>query len=294
VARAPVRRDVLLVAAAALAFSTSGPLGKVAAAIPAVTIACGRTGGAAAVLFLSSPRSVLGALRGLSGKQRAGVAFAGALLAAHFALFLGGLAATSLAAAVSLVSLEPLAVVVAAFVAFRIRPSALELVGLLVATGGALVVASGSGVGEHRLSGDLMVLGAVALFGAYVMSARGLRDALPGVPYVAAVYGTSSVILLPLVAFAGVGHPDAPAALAVVGLALVPTLIGHTLMQLAARRAPPALVALVSPGETLGSLAIGALFMGAAPSTREALGAALVLAGATLAVVRPRAERTDD
>jgi drug/metabolite transporter (DMT)-like permease len=82
------------------------------------------------------------------------------------------------------------------------------------------------------------------------------------------------------------GRPAAPAAswAAVIALGLVPTLVGHTLVQRAARRVPPAIVALVSPGETVGSIAIGAL-MGRAPSAVECVGAALVIAGATVAIV---------
>jgi hypothetical protein len=41
--------------------------------------------------------------------------------------------------------------------------------------------------------------------------------------------------------------------------------------------------AMVSP-ETLGSLAIGAIALGAMPTPREVAGAALVLEGATLAI----------
>jgi drug/metabolite transporter (DMT)-like permease len=76
--------------------------------------------------------------------------------------------------------------------------------------------------------------------------------------------------------------------LAVVALGLVPTLVGHTLVQSAARRLSPAIVGLVSPGETVGSLVIGAIFLGAKPSAREALGTALVLCGATVAVAGAR------
>jgi len=167
------RRDVLFVVAAALAFSTSGPLGKVAAEVPAVTVAAARTGVAALVLFLVSPRGVVSALAALGARERRAVALAGALLAAHFALFLGGLGRTSLAAAVSLVSLEPLAVVACAFAVFGLRPSPRELVGLLVATAGAVVVASGAGVGEHRLSGDLNPLHADPEFAKNVGFERG-------------------------------------------------------------------------------------------------------------------------
>jgi drug/metabolite transporter (DMT)-like permease len=290
-----MRRNVGLVVVASLAFATSGPLGKLAAAIPAVAIACARTGIAALVLAIVAPREIARSLAALSWRQRAAVVLVGALLGGHFVLFLGGLAATSLASAVALVSLEPLAVVLAAFVAFRIRPKRLELVGLLVATIGAGVVASGAGIGEHRVAGDLMVLGAVVLYGAYVASARGLRDALPATPYAVAVYGTASLLLVPfaLPLMISTGTPSARSALSVLGLALVPTLIGHTLVQRAARVAPPVLVALVSPGETLGAIAIGAVMMGAAPTKREAVGAAIVLLGATLAILsqRPKAPR---
>ncbi|MBX3189442.1 MAG: DMT family transporter [Labilithrix sp.] len=291
------RRDVAIVVVASLAFATSGPLGKVASEIPAVTVASARTGIAAVVLAAAAPALVASSLRALGRRERRAVFFAGALLAAHFALFLGGLAATSLAAAVSLVSLEPIAVVVASFVAHGLRPTRREMLGLLVATAGAVTVASGAGAGEHRLAGDLMVLAAVALFGAYVASARGLRDALPPLPYAAAVYGTASLLLLPLaiVLAARAGAPATKPALAVLGLALVPTLVGHSLVQLVARRAPPVLVALVCPGETIGSLAIGAALMSAAPTAREAVGCAIVLAGATLAVTgaRPSVEAGD-
>ncbi len=285
-------RQLGLVVVASLAFATSGPLGKVASSMPAIAIASARTGIAALVLALVAPREIASALAALSSRQRAGVLLAGALLGGHFALFLGGLAATSLASAVALVSLEPLAIVLASFVAFGIRPKRREMFGLLIATAGAAVVASGAGIGEHRLAGDLMVLGAVVLFGAYVAAARGLRDALPATPYAAAVYGTASVVLLPFAVplMLASGTPSTRAALSVLGLALVPTLIGHTLLQRAARDVPPALVALVCPGETLGAIAIGAVVMGTPPSPREAAGAALVLAGATFAVLKP-AER---
>lgn len=279
------RRDFAVVVVAAAAFATSGPLGKLAADYPPIATAAVRTGLAAIVLALFAPRELLAALRGLPGRHVAGVLLAGSILGAHFALFLGGLAATSLAAAVSLISLEPLSVVLAAFVAFRLRPSRREVIGLLFATSGALVVASAAGTGEHRIGGDLMVLGSVALYGAYVAVARGLRDALPATAYATAVYGTASLVLLPFAIPLALssGVPSLRVTSSLLALAFVPTLIGHTLVQRAARTVSPAIVALVSPGETLGALAIGALVMRTWPTGREAVGAALVLAGGALA-----------
>jgi drug/metabolite transporter (DMT)-like permease len=282
-------RAALLVVVAALAFSTSAPLAKTAVGISPIAIAGGRTLVAALALFAVAPRVSMRALGALSAKQRAGLVLAGALLAAHFAFFQLGLAWTSLPAAVALVSLEPLSVVLVAWIAFRIRPTAAEAAGVIVATAGALVVASGAGHGEHTLVGDAIVLAAVVLFGAYVAAARGLRDAMPPLPYAASVYALCTLILAPFASYLARGASPPPFTwVAIVLLGLVPTLVGHTLVQTAARDVSPAVVAMVSPGETVGALVLGASLMGAVPSPREGAGALLVIGGATLAIMGSR------
>ena len=75
---------------------------------------------------------------------------------------------------------------------------------------------------------------------------------------------------------------------AVAVLALVATLGGHTLGQLAARRLRPATVALMSPGETLGSVLLGATVFGWWPAPNELVGCVAVLAGATLTILGAR------
>ena len=285
------RSAALFVVVASTAFATSGPLARYARPLDPLWIAAGRCGLAGLVLLAWERAGVLASLRGMTARQRWAVAGAGALLAAHFGLFLVGLDRTSLPAAVSLVSLEPLGVVLCAWALSGIRPTRLELVGVALATGGAGIVATGAGTGEHRLDGDLLVLAAVLLFGFYVSAARGLRDALPARSYAAVVYSVAAVTLAiaaPLVpARAGtVGWPvPVHAALAVVALALVPTLIGHTAVQTAARTLSPSTVALASPGETLGGILIGAVSLGAIPTGTEIAGALVIVAGATVAVL---------
>ncbi len=279
---------MLLVLVAALAFSTASPLARLAVGVPPLAVAAGRTLVASVAILLFRPAPTLRALAALAPRQRWALLGTGALLALHFALYLMGLAATSLPAAVSLVSLEPLSVVVVAWLAFGIRPTRREGAGVVVATAGALVVASAAGQGEHRIVGDLMVLGAVVVFGAYIAAARGLRDAMPPLPYAGTVYAICTLLLAPLAVPAALtaasAHAPGTSWLAVLALGLAPTLVGHTLLQSAARTVRPAIVAMASPGETVGSLAIGALAMGATPSPREAAGAVLVVAGATLAI----------
>lgn len=286
-------RAALFVVAASAAFATSGPLARLARPVHPISIAFGRVALAALLLCALDARGIARGLAGLSGRRRAGIFGAGVLLAAHFALFLWGLDRTSLPAAVSLVSLEPLSVVLCSWLIFGIRPTRLEQVGVFLATAGAVLIAEGAGTGEHRLDGDLLVVGAVVLYGFYVAAARGLRDALPARSSAALVYLSAALALaaaLPLTpgALDGLSPPPTRAALAITALALIPTVLGHTAVQAAARWMSPSIVALVSPGETLGGIAIGAALLGAVPTSTEIAGAAIILGGSTVAVLGAR------
>ncbi|MFO0550321.1 MAG: DMT family transporter [Polyangiaceae bacterium] len=292
------RRGLRLVLLASLAFATASPMSRLARPAHPILIAAGRVALAAILLAAWDLRGLVATVRGLPARTLARTALAGALLAGHFALFQWGLDRTSLTAAVSLVSLEPMAVVLSAWFFFRIVPRAFERIGLLVATAGAIVVAQDAGRGDHTLEGDLYVLGAVVLFGLYVASARGLRSALPALHYAPLVYAAAGVclaIILPLA-------PTTPTAVVnglswtsfawIAALGIIPTTIGHTLVQTGARTLSPSLLALVCPGETLGSIVIGALLVRRAPSLVEGIGAALIIAGALVAIAQP--ERQGD
>lgn len=289
------RGAALLVLGAGLAFATSGPLARWGRPLHPLVLACGRVTLAALVLVALDARGVIGAVRALAPRKRAGVLAAGGILAAHFTLFQWGLDQTSLPAAVSLISLEPLSVVLWAWATHGLRPSRIEQVGVLAATLGALLVARGAGVGEHRLLGDALVLGAVVLYGAYISVARQFRGVIDPRHYAAVVYATAALALAPalivLRSQPGVmmWPPPAHGVVAVVALALIPTTLGHTTVQAAAQRLSPGLVALVSPLETLGALAIAAVLLAAVPTPVELVGAAGIIAGVCIALAGQRA-----
>jgi drug/metabolite transporter (DMT)-like permease len=277
------------VLAASAAFSTAGPLARAARPADPLFIAAFRVVVAAAFLALLDVRHIAGALRALPRRTLGWIFLVGALLGAHFALFLCGLDRTSLAAGISLISLEPLSVVLWAWLLFRERPSRAEQLGVLLATTGAVVVGQAAGQGDHRLFGDLLVLGAVALYGLYIAGARALKNALPPRTYAAAVYASAAASLCAILPFLPVPEgttrtPPAASWLPMLGVAVIPTIIGHTSVQTAARTLPPTTVALVSPGEVLGGLAISVLFLDAHPRPLEIAGAAIILAGTLVAL----------
>ncbi len=283
------RQARAFVVLAAIAFATSGPLAKLSGGIPPAAVASLRTLLASLVLVGFRPRAFLRDVAKTSRRDRLRAGAAGVLLGLHFTAFIAGLALTSLPAGVALISLEPLAVIVAMAALHRVAPTRVELIGLAVATLGGIVVSSGARDGAHGALGDVLVLVAVVLYGVYVAFARGVSEALPPATYIALVYGVAGVSLVPwalasqLIAAPGKYDWPATALAATLALALVPTLVGHSLVQAAARFARPALVALVPPGETVGALIIGVLFMHVQPSTRELVGCALALCGAVLA-----------
>jgi drug/metabolite transporter (DMT)-like permease len=286
------RDAILFVLFASAAFATSSPLARAARPTHPLVVGAARCALAACVLVALDARGIASRVARLSTRSLAAVLGVGVLLAAHFGLFLWGLDTTSLPAAVSLVSLEPLSVLLCAWAFHGLRPTRVEQIGVVTATAGALLVARGAGSGEHRLLGDLVVFAAVLLYGAYVELARGLKDVLPPRDYAALVYASAAITLALAAAIAvpsrEVALPGTRSLLAIVALALIPTVLGHTAVQTAARRLPPSIVALVSPGETLGGVAIGAAFLGAIPSTDEILGAVVIVAGATIAVLGGR------
>jgi drug/metabolite transporter (DMT)-like permease len=284
------RSAVVFVLVASAAFSVAGPLARLARPLHPLLVAFSRVALAAVILAALDLPGTARAFAGLTLRQRAHVFGAGAILAVHFALFLWGLDQTSLPAAVSLISLEPIGIVLLAWIFFGIRPSRREQIGLFFATAGALLMSRGAGTGDHRLLGDFLILGAVVLYGVYVTVARALRDVLPATPYAALVYASAALVLaaaLPFTpnVFSGTSPLPVGSVLAVLGLTLIPTVIGHTAVQTAARTLPPAIVALVCPCETVGGILIGAALLGAVPSPVEIAGTVIILAGATIVIV---------
>ncbi len=284
-------RAIAFVALASTTFAVSSPIARFARPAHPLLVAFGRVALASLILFALDAPGVWRYWREMTPATRWRIFICGALLGTHFALFQAGLDATSLPAAVSLVSLEPVGVVFAALVFFREMPSRREQVGVVLATLGAAVIAFAAGTGEHKLAGDLLVLGSVALFGFYVAAARAIRNALPPQHAGSMIYAVAAAVILlvlPLVgAFSNVPELPFRSFLAITGIALIPTIIGHTSVQAAARTLPPAIVSLVSPGETLGGLVVAALFMNEIPKPQECVGAALILSGVLFAIFGP-------
>jgi drug/metabolite transporter (DMT)-like permease len=130
--------DLALAVVGVLGVSASGPL-MAGIAAPALAIAFWRNALATAVLVPVTAATRRGELSGLSSRQLAATALAGALLAAHFATWVSSLKLTSVASATALVCLQVGWVVLIAVLRGQVVGRAV-LVGLAVSFLGVLVV----------------------------------------------------------------------------------------------------------------------------------------------------------
>lgn len=273
-------RTLGVLALAIVCVSTATPFIRWAAPVPAASIAALRVA-TAAVILLALGRDAFARLRGLSAGDRWRILGAGALLGTHFGVWIASLELTSTAASVALVATSP--VFAAMFgAAIGDRVGRREWLGIAIAGAGLAVLAGGDWrAGGDALAGDALALAGAATGAGYLVIGRGLRAAMPLWPYLALVNLVAAVGLLAVAVAVGAPLVGLPAhGYVAIGLgALVASIGGHTLLNVAVRRTPTHLVALAILGEPIGaSLLTWALFA-EQPAVHAALGGAIVLVG---------------
>ncbi|CAN5804906.1 DMT family transporter [soil metagenome] len=219
------------------------------------------------------------AWRGIDWWSGAGAAL---LLALHFGFWISSLDYTSVAASGVLVSTQPVFVAILGRALLDEHPSRAAWAGIALAIAGTVVIAGADFALDRRaLLGDLLaLLGAVWISGYYVL-AKVLRASKDLVPYVTVVYAmTAGWLLIGALAsgseLAGWG-PGTWAALG--GLALGPTILGHSSLNYALRYMPAFKVNLAILGEPIGAAAWAWLLPSERPGAATCVGGALVLGG---------------
>ncbi|HET6361469.1 MAG TPA: DMT family transporter [Gemmatimonadota bacterium] len=226
------------------------------------------------------------AWRGIDWWTGAGAAL---LLALHFACWISSLEYTSIAASGVLVSTQPVFVAILGRAFLRERPSHTAWLGMGLVIAGTVVIAGADfAIDRRALVGDVLaLLGAIWISGYYVL-AKLLRATKDLIPYVVVVYAATAAWLLAGAlatgsALAGWG-PGTWAALA--GLAIGPTIVGHSSMNYALRYLPAFKVNVAILGEPVGSALWAALLLAERPRSATWAGGALVLAGIFLTLQR--------
>jgi drug/metabolite transporter (DMT)-like permease len=296
--RRPGLPPALVLFAAVVAISWSGPLVRFAGA-PPIVVAAWRLVFSVAfiglVLLVRRQRSARP-----SGRDLLLMTGGGLLLAAHFWSWIASIGLTTIASSVVLLATQPVFVGIISMVFLHERPTRGEWLGIALGVGGAAVIGWGDfGRGRDALIGDLLALaGAIFVSGYYVIG-RGVRQRLDLWNYIFIVYGIAATALLgAALVLPGVAVTGYPARdwLVFVALAAGPMMIGHTGVNYALRYVPAYIANLATLGEPVGATLIAWLLpaIREEPGPQTLLGATFVLAGIAVGATAGRRARGRD
>lgn len=219
------------------------------------------------------------------------VVLGGLVLAAHFAAWIWSLELTSVAHGAVLVATQPIfAGLCARFVGDRVSPWL--FVGVAIAIGGTLLMTTGEPIspGPNPLLGDALAVFAAFAAAVYLLVGRAVSERVSLATYMFALNGVASAALWLAVIGLGIEIASEETTvqdwLAVVWLGFAPGFIGHGLLNWSSRRVPVHFVSLVGLLEPVGATALAWIVLDAQITGREALGEAILLLGAGLALGR--------
>ena len=206
----------------------------------------------------------------------------GLLLAIHFITWIRGARMTAAANASLIVNLVP--VVMPLLMALLVRElvtkrelagTALGMVGIVLLTGGDL-----------HFWGDVVCFGSMLFFATYLALGRRNRDAAGLWLYVVPLYGTAAVLcLLACVPFTNPFRPyELHEYALILGLGLVPTVVGHSILNVSIRRLRGQVVSILNMGQFIFAGGMAYLFFGEVPPATLYAASVLLVGGAALAV----------
>lgn len=226
------------------------------------------------------------ALARLDARSLRLVAAAGLLLAGHFATWIASLQFTSIGNSVVLVTTAPVWVGIIGAITGTLALSRRMWFAVALSVLGSVVIGWGSArLGTATLKGDLLALAGAVCLGGYLLLAQRVQRTLTFLPFVALVYASAAAYLWIGAVATGtvmVGF-SAGTWWALIGIALVSQVIGHSGYNWSLRHLTPDIVAVTLLGEPILASLLGLLFFREAIPPTTLAGGALVLAAIVLA-----------
>jgi drug/metabolite transporter (DMT)-like permease len=259
--------------------SSSSVLVKLSSAEPLV-VAMYRL--AFSVLILAVPLVWQKQKQRMSRRDLGLAVISGIFLAAHFATWFFSLKLTSVASSAVLVNTHPFIVLLYGYFILH-EPTRMQAwIGAALTVAGAVLISWGDfRLDATALLGDFLAfLGAVTVSGYYLIG-RQLRQRLGALQYSVTVYACATAALLiaslawgsPLTGFAPVNW------WIFIGLAVFPTIFGHTLFNWALRFVPTSVISISVLGEPIGASLLAWIIWRTAPGPVSLAGGALILLG---------------
>jgi len=213
-------------------------------------------------------------------------------------LMLNGVQRTSAVAAGVITSTIPAAVALLAWLLLKERPGRRSLAAIGLAIAGILIInlahgySGNSAPGAGSLSGNLMVMGAVACESIYVILSRRLSQTLEAIDICAYAHAFGLLLMLPLGASALLHFDYQPVPLAtwalLVWYGLSASIFSFWLWMKGIRHVPGALAGVFTAALPVAATAYGMLFLGERPTLAHGAALLCVVTGLLLASLQPR------
>tara|TARA_B100000085_G_scaffold85950_2_gene77563 strand:- start:1931 stop:2827 length:897 start_codon:yes stop_codon:yes gene_type:complete len=221
------------------------------------------------------------------------MALTGILLGAHFSFFITSVKETSVAASVLLATCHVVYVAILGKIFFGETLSKKAIIGTTIALGGILVLFGGDLIDNPgNFKGNFYAFVAGVLAGLYYLSGRKLRRTISLPTYAFVVYLFSFFSMFTVVLIQNLNYENLPISEIRLFLlmALIPTLLGHTMQNWAIGYLPAYIVSISLLAEPIGSGLLAWLFFQEVPSFGVVLGGLVVILGLYVVIL---AEESD-
>lgn len=207
---------------------------------------------------------------------------AGAFLAAHFIFWFASFQYTSVTSSVVLVALQPIFAFAGTYYFFREKIAAGHFIGGGLAIAGSILISWGDfRVRGLALYGDLLALFAAALVTVYFLFGQEVRKRIPVMAYTFLVYSAASFCLILYDLIRGlplIGYPKKEWLLFLL-LAIVPTLLGHSIFNWIIKWVSTNVVSISILGEPIGASILAYFLLDETIRPLQWIGGTMILSG---------------
>lgn len=256
--------------------------------VPSFVIALGRFGLSALVLTPFVLRYHRADLRAIARRDWPFLLGAGFAMALQFGIGITSFQYTSVMIAAVFGAIAPLWVVILERIFFQRSPSRVVQIGIVLAVGGAVVVAlgksSGGDLGSLPLLGAALSSAAAGAAAVYMLVGRSAREHLPVVPYIWMVNGIAAICMAFMIGATSTsltGYSTSGYFWVVLTM-LLPHLIGHSAMNFALAYLSTIWIAVSSQLTVVLASILAVIILGERPGLLQLFGSMAILAGVFL------------
>ncbi|MCA1057179.1 DMT family transporter [Rossellomorea aquimaris] len=280
----------LLLAIGVISVSTSAILVKVSSA-PSGVLAFYRL---LFTVLLMSPvffLTYVKELKVITLKDWAYSIIAGVFLAFHFILWFESLNYTSVASSTVLVTLQPLFAFLGAYLFFGEKMTGKAVLSAILAIAGSFIISWGDfRISGSALWGDILALIACGLVTGYLLFGQTVRKRVSLITYTYLVYAISAVVLLAYVLMRGESLGPYPKEdwIYFLMLAIIPTLLGHTLFNWSLKWLSTSTISMAILFEPIGASMLAFWLLGEKILFTQIAGGVIIIFGVTLFLIEER------